>query len=534
MTGSTQTPSASKKRTEMRPDHQVDSTSDQPASAPPRFWIAITGLMLVLALSTLDSNIVGPALPQIASDVSNLNHLSWIMTAFVMTATSATPLYGKLSDMYGRKPLFFAAVLLFLAGSAFCGTANDLAQLVLGRAIQGIGGGGLMTLTQITMSDLVPPSRRGNYQGLFGAIFAVCSVVGPPLGGLITEELSWRWIFYVNIPVGVFALWLIAVSLPPGRKASEHTIDYLGAFLMTTGTACVLLVLSLGGSTYAWTSPLILGLAGAAVAVTFLLLRVEARSKEPLIPLDLFRNSVFLTSALATAAISTAVFGALAFLPLYLQVVLACRPAQSGLVMSPMVVGLLLALLGGGRLVSATGRYKIFAVTGIGIATLSLLFLQWVVTRWSESYIISIVVIFLGFGLGLVMPSLTVALQNAVNQKDIGAATSTSNFLRSLGGAFGVAAAGAMIAAHIGAIGASTGHVFGHTESLGVDAILSLPEAARALVTESYREAIGATILGGAVIGIVAFVTVLFLPEQPLRTTIAQTAPSADDQHSPG
>ncbi len=338
-------------------------TSSPPAPAPVsrrELYTVFAGLMLALTLASLDQNIVNTALPRIVSDLGGLAHLSWVVTAFMVTSTISTPLYGKLSDMYGRKPLFFTAITIFLVGSVLCGLAETMFQLILFRALQGLGAGGLITLAQTTVADLIVPRERGKYQGLFGAVFAACSVAGPLLGGVITDALSWRWIFYVNLPVGAAALFLIAIGLRHHGNVIQHRIDYPGAAFLTGGTVSLLLLLSWGGSVYPWLSPAILALAAGASLFYGLLIRQERHANEPILPPHLFGNRVFVVAVSVIGLNAMALFGSLVFLPLFFQVVLGASPTRAGLMLAPMMGGVIVASITGGRLVSAFGRYKIF------------------------------------------------------------------------------------------------------------------------------------------------------------------------------
>ena len=292
-------------------------------------YTVFAGLMLALTLASLDQNIVATALPRIVSDLGGLAHLSWVVTAFMVTSTISTPLYGKLSDMYGRKPLFFTAIIIFLVGSVVCGLAQTMFQLILFRALQGLGAGGLITLAQTTVGDLIVPRERGRYQGLFGAVFATCSVAGPILGGYITEYLSWRWIFYVNLPVGALALFLIAIGLQTKVNTVKHRIDYVGAAFLTGGTVCLLLFLSWGGSVYPWLSPVIIALAAVASLFYGLLIRQERRADEPILPPHLFTNRVFIIGVSVIGLNAMALFGSLVFLPLFFQVVLGASASRA-------------------------------------------------------------------------------------------------------------------------------------------------------------------------------------------------------------
>ncbi len=489
---------------------------------PREIRTVFAGLMMALALASLDQNIVGVALPVIVSELGGLGHLSWVVTAFLVTSTATTPLYGKLSDMYGRKPLFLIAILVFLAGSSLCGLATTMTQLILFRGIQGLGAGGLITLAQTTIADLVSPRERGRYQGLFGAVFGISSVAGPLLGGFITAALSWRWIFYINLPVGALALGLIWFGFKRPHHVVTHRVDYAGAVLLTAATVCVLLVLTWGGVQYAWTSPHIVGLAAAAFVLIALLVRVEQRSPEPVLSPHIFHNRVFVVATGVMGLTFMGLFGAAVFLPLYFQLVLGMAPVTAGLMLAPMTGGIIATSFIGGRMVSRTGQYKIYPVVGLAAAGLSFLVLTALAAFDMRGMVLlEGTLIILGCGFGLVMPNLVLALQNAVSAREQGAATATGAFFRSLGGMLGVAIAGAIMTwqlAHVHA-GKWFGKAIRSLADQGLQEIAQLPAAQQHLVIDAYRHAISMTFLTGALITLAAFVLVLFLPEHPLKTS---------------
>ena len=494
-------------------------------------YLVFAGLMLALTLASLDQNIVSTALPRIVSDLGGLAHLSWVVTAFMVTSTISTPLYGKLSDMYGRKRLYFVAIIIFLIGSVLCGMAQTMFQLIFFRALQGLGAGGLVTLAQTTVGDLIVPRERGRYQGLFGAVFAACSVAGPLLGGVITDALSWRWIFYVNLPVGAAALVLIAIGLKHHGRAVTHRIDYEGAAFLTCATVCLLLFLSWGGTVYPWLSPIVLGLAAGASLFYTLLIRQERRAFEPILPLKLFANRVFLVSVCVIGLNAMALFGSLVFLPLYFQLILGASPSRAGLMLAPMMAGVIIASVTGGRLVSHFGRYKIFPIIGLMISTCSFLTLAWSAFTYKPTWLIETALVFLGAGLGLVMPNLTVAIQNSVERTEMGSATSVSSFIRSLGGALGVALAGTVVWIRLrhflpeSWLQANGNHLL----DLGVQQLAKIPPDQHAILMNAYRHAIATTFLTGAATAAVAFTIALFLPERPLQTTIKREEPSTEE-----
>jgi EmrB/QacA subfamily drug resistance transporter len=494
-----------------------------PQASPAEIKTVLAGLMLALMLASLDQNIVGVALPRIVSDLGGLSHLSWVITSFMLTSTTTTPLYGKLSDMYGRKPLFITAILIFLAGSCLCGLSGSMNQLVVFRGIQGLGAGGLITLAMTTIADLVSPRERGRYQGYFGAVFALSSIAGPLLGGFITDALSWRWIFYVNLPIGALALLFFIFGFHRPRHVVSHRIDYAGAVLLTAATAALLLVLTWGGEQYAWSSPLIMGLAASAIVMISLLVYTERRASEPVLSPQILKNRVFMIATSVMFLTFMGLFSAVIFLPLFFQLVLGFAPARAGLMLAPMTGGVVVASFLGGRLVSRTGRYKIFPVAGLAAATLAFLSVMWAALAGASISFVEISLIVLGIGFGLVMPNLMVAIQNAVLPIELGSATAASTFFRSLGGTFGVAISGAIMTAQLQAPHAKRLAGMGNgARSLleqGIQQIEQLPAVQKETVIGAYRHAISTTFMLGSVIIALAFILVLFLPEHPLKTS---------------
>lgn len=494
---------------------------------PREIRTVFAGLMLALALAALDQNIVGTALPRIVSDLGGLSHLSWVVTSFLLTSTTTTPLYGKLSDMYGRKPLFMASILIFLIGSCLCGLSETMLQLVLFRGIQGLGAGGLMTLSQTTIADLVAPRERGRYQGIFGMVFAFSSIAGPLLGGFITDALSWRWIFYVNLPIGVLALALILFGFHRPQRTVAHRVDYAGVILMSAGTTTLLLVLTWGGVVYPWSSPTIVGMASVSAFLFCLLVCQERRAAEPVFSPHIFRNKVFVIASSVIGLTFMALLGTAVFLPLFFQLVLGLTPSHAGLMMAPIPIGIIVSSFLGGRLVSKTGRYKIFPVIGLLCATLALLGVMWASSRGAAPPVIEGALALLGFGFGFVMPNLTVAIQNAVNPHELGMATATAGFFRSLGGAFGVALSGAMVTARLHYTRPAPGSGTGASSLVeqGLRQIASLPAEQKDIVLAAYRHAISSTFLAGAAVTVAACAITIFLPEIPLKSTRPTRAP---------
>ncbi len=499
--------------------------TDMSEASPREVKTVFVGLTLALMLASLDQNIVGVALPRIVSDLGGLSHLSWVVTSFLLTSTTTTPLYGKLSDMYGRKPLFITAILMFLAGSSLCGLSGSMTQLVIYRGIQGLGAGGLMTLAMTTVADLVPPRQRGRYQGYFGAVFAFSSIAGPLLGGFITDALSWRWIFYVNLPIGALALAFFVFGFHRPRHVVSHRIDYAGAALLTAATVAILMVLTWGGVLYAWSSPLMMGLAASAIVLCSLLVYAEHRSEEPVLAPHILKNRVFLIATSVMFLTFMGLFGASIFLPLFFQLVLGFAPARAGVMLAPMTGGVVVASFLGGRLVSRTGRYKIFPVVGLAAATLAFLAVMWASVSGASLGFIEASLTILGMGFGLTIPNLMVAIQNAVLPLELGSATAAAAFFRSLGGTFGVAVSGAIMTAQLQALHAEkwTGMARGARSLLeqGIQQIEQLPATQKAIVVEAYRHAISTTFMLGSVVIALAFILVIFLPEHPLKTSHA-------------
>jgi EmrB/QacA subfamily drug resistance transporter len=496
---------------------------------PGSVLVPIGALLLGMLLAALDQTIVSTALPTIVSDLGGLEHLSWVVTAYLLAATAATPLWGKLGDQYGRKRLFQTAIGIFLVGSALCGVAQSMPELIAFRAVQGLGGGGLMVLSMAIVGDLVSPRERGRYQGLFGAVFGATSVLGPLLGGVFTEHLNWRWVFYINLPVGVVALAVIAAVLHIPHRATRHVIDYLGTLLIASVATCLVLVASLGGTTWGWGSPQIIGLAvlGAVLAAVFV--AVERKAAEPVLPLKLFRVRTFTLSAVISFVVGFAMFGAMTYLPTFLQVVQGVSPTMSGVHMLPMVVGVLLASTGSGQIVSRTGRWKVFPVAGTAVTTFGLLLLHRLDETSSTAEMSAYFFVF-GLGLGLVMQVLVLIVQNAVPYEDLGVATSGATFFRSIGAAFGVAIFGTVFASRLG--DKLTDALRGAQLPPGVSAdslkadprgIGALPPALRPEALHAYASAITDVFLYAAPVALLGFALAWFLKEDRLRGSV--TAP---------
>ncbi|MBY8871810.1 MFS transporter [Micromonospora sp. PLK6-60] len=503
------------------------------------------GLMTGMLLAALDQTIVGTALPTIVGELGGIDHYSWVVTAYLLASTASTPLYGKMADLYGRRPVFLFSIGTFLVGSLLAGLSQDMTQLIVTRGVQGIGAGGLMTLAFTIISDVVSPRERGRYQGLFGAVFGLSSVAGPLVGGYFAET-NWRWIFYINVPLAILAIVVCyhVMRLIPFQRR-EHAIDWLGAALLVAGVSCVLLALSWGGTTYPWGSGLILGLfvAGAVLGTLFVL--QEARVAEPILPLRLFRSATFALANAAGFVLGLVMFGSIIFIPLYLQIVKGASPTRSGLLMLPMMAGIIVTSILTGRAMSRIGRYKWFPVAGSAVLVAGMLLFRQLQVDTSLWLAFGYMVV-IGVGLGLCMQSLILAVQNAVAPRDLGAGTSSATFFRSLGGSFGVAILGALLSSQLSgqladrlpaAIGqlppdqrAAVAAAGGTNISINDPAtILALPGPVRAAIQASFVESLHLVFLTTGLIAILAVLVTLALPNRELRGAGPQGATGGAD-----
>ncbi|MFZ0089365.1 MAG: MFS transporter [Solirubrobacteraceae bacterium] len=487
--------------------------------------VVFTGLMLVLLMAALDQTIVSTALPTIVGDLGGLSHISWVVTAYLLAQTAVTPVYGKLGDLYGRKIVLQVALVVFLIGSALCGLAQSLTMLIVFRGVQGLGGGGLMVGTMAAIGDVVSPRERGRYQGIFGAVFGLASVIGPLLGGFLTTNLSWRWIFYVNLPIGVVAFAVLAVTLPSRREEAHHRIDYLGAVLLAAALSDIVLLCTLGGTSFAWLSPTIIGLGVLAIVLVIAFVFVEQRAAEPVLPPRLFRDRVFSVTSAIGLVVGFALFGSVTYLPLFLQVVLGATPTGSGLQILPLMLGLLITSISSGQIISRTGRYKPFPIAGTAIMVVGLWLLSTMdphTTRLAASAYMFV----LGLGLGLVMQVLVLAVQNAVDYKDLGVATSGATLFRSIGGSVGTAVLGSIFSNRLSAelasaLPRSAAGSVGTGAGLNTAALKRLPAPLHADYLTAFTNALSTVFLVATGVAAVAFALSWALQQRPLRETIA-------------
>jgi EmrB/QacA subfamily drug resistance transporter len=517
----------------------------RPVLHPRQIRLLMFGLMTGMLLAALDQTIVGTALPTIVGELGGINHYSWVVTAYLLASTASTPLYGKMADLYGRRPVFLFSIGTFLLGSLLAGLSQDMTQLIVTRGLQGVGAGGLMTLAFTIISDVVSPRDRGRYQGLFGAVFGLSSVAGPLVGGYFAET-NWRWIFYINVPLAVVAIVVCyhVMRLVPFERR-QHAIDWLGAALLVAGVSCVLLALSWGGNEYAWGSGVIIGLfvAGAVLGILFVV--QEARVAEPILPLRLFGNGTFSLANLAGFVLGLVMFGSIIFIPLYLQIVKGASPTRSGLLMLPMMAGVIVTSILTGRAMSRRGRYKWFPVAGSAVLVAGMLLFRELQVATSVWVAFGFMVV-IGIGLGLCMQSLILAVQNAVSPRDLGAGTSAATFFRSLGGSFGVAILGAVLSARLtseladrlptaiaqlppqqrAAVAASGGADISINDP---KTILALPGPVRAAIQGAFVESLHLVFLSTGLIAIIAVLVTLALPNRELRGAGPQGATGGAD-----
>ncbi|HSV41589.1 MAG TPA: MDR family MFS transporter [Nocardioidaceae bacterium] len=477
--------------------------------------VVLGGLLTGMFLSALDQSIVGTALPRITSDLGGLDKLSWVVTAYLLTATASTPLWGKISDLYGRRPLFQIAILIFIFGSLLAGFAQNIEQLIAFRAVQGLGGGGLMALAIATIGDVVPPRERARYQGYIAAVFGTASVLGPVLGGWFADGPGWEWIFFINVPIGAVALVVTSAALKMKHVRREHSIDYLGAAILVASVSAILLYTAWAGGEFGWGAwdALVYLVSGLGLAVVFVF--VERRATEPILPLALFSNPIFRVSAGFGFLVAMAMFGAMVFLPIYLQVVDGMSPTESGLAMIPMVVGLFGASISAGQYMSRTGHYKRLPPSGAAVTIVGLVLLSSMGTD-TPYWFAGLAMFVMGAGLGMTMQVLIVAVQNSVDRSDMGVATSSIQFFRQMGGAFGTALFGAVMSHQLTHHLASGAAPASGDLANNVERIKELPEPMHGIVTGAFANSLQDVFIVAIPLVVVALGIGLLLKEIPL------------------
>lgn len=513
--------------------------------------VALTGVMLGLLLSSLDQTIVGTAMPRVIADLGGLDHYAWVATAYLLTSTAAVPIFGKLSDIYGRKWFYIGGMILFLVASALCGLSQSMLQLIAFRGLQGIAGGILTANTFAIIGDLFPPAERGKWQGLTGGVFGLASVVGPTLGGWLTDGPGWRWVFYVNLPVGILAIAVLFYGLPAIRPKERRPIDWLGAGAIIGTTVPLLLAFSWAGTDYAWGSPQVIGLLTLSVMMLCAFVFVESRAKEPIIPLRLFKNRIFTVSVISMFLIGSAMFGAILYVPLFVQGVIGKSATNSGAVLTPMMLALVVASTTSGQIISRTGRYKWSALIGLSVIVCGM----WLQSRMDASTGSGTAIrnmIVLGLGLGLSMPTFTIAVQNAFPAKEIGVVTASVQFFRSIGATMGVAIMGTFVTSSlhrnlITGLPTDVRQALPPDVVAGIDPqVLASPDAQNALhaqfasisdgtrlfneLMETLRGALAHALheafLMSAIVACCALIAAVFLREIPLRKRQAQRVES--------
>ncbi|WP_455771623.1 MDR family MFS transporter [Streptomyces hygroscopicus] len=519
-----------------RPDQPAQGAQGERSKAEPKqrsTSVVIFALMIAMLLAMLDNMIVGTAMPTIVGELGGLDHLSWVVTAYALATAASTPIWGKLGDMYGRKGVFLTSIAVFLLGSALSGMAQSMGQLIGFRALQGLGAGGLMVGVMAIIGDLVPPRERGRYQGIMAGVMAVAMIGGPLVGGTLTDHLGWRWIFYINLPLGAVALFAISAVLHLPKKRAEGRIDYAGAALLTVGITALVLITTWGGNEYAWGSAQIIGLGALGVVALAVFLYVEQRVAEPVLPLHIFRNRNFTLVTAIGFLTGFVMFGSTTFLPLYQQTVQGASATNSGLLLLPMLLGMLVVSLVAGRVTTQTGKYKVFPIVG-GFLIMAGMFLLSLMDTETTRFTSGVYMAVLGMGMGCLMQTTMLVAQNSVEMKDMGVGSSSATLFRTLGGSFGVAILGALFTSQVRdtmaeRVGSKGAAVTSGSAQLDPASLKLLPPAIRDAYTHAVASGAHQVFLWGSLISIVGFVAAWFVKEVPLRGAAAKSSDGDGD-----
>src|SRR6478609_7796139 len=495
------------------------------AAAKKHILLVFAGLMVTMLLASLDQMIFSTALPTIVGELNGVNHMLWVTTAYILASTITLPVYGKLGDLIGRKGLFITAISIFIVGSIIGGLAHDMNWLIAGRAVQGLGGGGLLILAQAIIADVVPARERGKYMGIMGGVFAISSVAGPLLGGWFTDSIGWRWAFWMNIPLGILAILSAAFFLRLPKNTNRNPkIDVVGIVLLAIASTCLVLMTTWGGNTYDWDSPVIIGLIIGAIVAAIVFVLVERRAAEPIMPLHLFKQRNFNLTTVVGLILGVAMFGALAYLPTYLQMVTGSNATQAGLLMIPLMAALLIASVGSGQIVSRTGRYKWLPMTGLVLVAISLFLLSTMTPALSTVIVCSYLAI-MGLGLGMSMQILILVVQNSFPVREVGTATASNNYFRQIGASLGSAIVGSLFVAKLTQLltermpaGGNTAD--GGSNSLTPAVVKGLPAPLRDVIVNAYNDALTPIFLYMVPIVVIGLILLVFVVEKPLATSI--------------
>ncbi|MCA0043068.1 MDR family MFS transporter [Celeribacter litoreus] len=496
--------------------HDTAAQGDR-TSGPTSARLVIPSVAVLMLLAALDQTIVSTALPTIVADLGGLEHLSWVVTAYILASTVVAPLYGKVGDLFGRRNVVIFAVVIFLIGSALCGVATNMPFLIGARALQGLGGGGLFVLALSIIGDVIPPRERGRVQGLFAGVFGVASVAGPLLGGWFVDAFSWHWIFYINLPFGILALLGFTFGFHKQTERVSHKIDYAGAVALTLALSSIVILTALGGVEFGWTDPIALGIVALFFASLIAFALIEQRAQEPIIPLSLFKNNVFTVTSLVSFVTGAVMFGSLTFIPVFLQLAKGQSATVSGLQLIPMTLGMLIASTGSGRYMTATGRYRRLPIFGLGFVSVAVLTLTQL-TADLPSAVLWGALLLLGLGMGSTIPVMTTAVQNAVKRTQIGTATAAGLMFRQVGGSIAVALFGALFAARFAALMGTSGIEVGNVSELGPKAISGLSGAVQSEIATNVAVALHPIYAIATALAVTGFIIACFMREIPLQT----------------